>query len=812
MHSKVIKRSNAMNTKGTLKFLGRGISLALVLTLVASFSLAQNLVVTGSGTFSNTGTIKVKGNINTVGASSAVTIPGTVELNGTTSAQDIGTSGGQDITFNILNILGTTNKIMSVNVAVLDALSINNGAGNYLDVGSRTLTLSGTSSITSGTLNTGSGSTVVYNRSTGTQTILGLAYGGNLTLSGNATKNLGGNVSVAGNFAHSGGDLTVDQDLALSTTGGSASFATIADISATKTLTIGTSAATIAAITDNHGTITAAANDGAINVAGSVTNSGSIVSGSGGVSVGASLTNAAGSSIAMNDGALAVATTLQNDGSITFGSAASTIAAAVTNQGAGSLSGGSGLVTFNGAFQGNGTSTATAGTGGFVFGNTVALGGGSLTAGNGTSITFNNDFSMSAGSLSLTGTGLLVVNQGFTTTGGSVSFANTSTVSYTGTVAQTIYPTTYGNLTIGGSGNKTAGGDITVSGNSLTLSNAFSIGTYILTFDQPATTVSGSYDIVGKVRRTHTFAAGTPYTFNRPDVTMSLASTAAADITLGMYPDTDPSSGIGTKYVKRQYTLASNTDVTTNNLTVQLYYVDSELQGSPAEGKLGFYKYSGGSWSKLGTNSGSYTRNVASDPNTILLTGINEGLSGIAEIGIRPLEYMTIASGAWNAVTTWGSTPDDIPGATDDATVRHTITGLGGANRTIANLTIQDDATYNGVLTIDGNTFTATSITSTGTISVASGATLAVTGAFQNNTDPSGASTVTVTGTATLSGAVTNAGTFTVDGATGVVTASAGFNNSGTLTVNNAGGQLTVSGGDLVNSGSISNAGTITVE
>lgn len=767
-----------MKYKTLQTLIGKTIALTVVLAMATGFAFGQNLVVTGSGTFSGNGTIKVKGNINTSAAAAAVTIPGTVELTGT-SVQDIGVSG-KDITFSTLNVLGSSNKLMTVNVAVQDALSINNGAGNYLDVANLKLTISGTSSITSGTLQTGAGSTVEYNRAAGSQTVLGVDYAGNLILSGGSAKDLGGNVSVAGTLTHSGGDLTVNNNLTL---GGAATFATIADVSAAKTLTIGSGGATIATLASNQGTITAEVNDGALSITNNATNSGSLISGSGGIAIGGTLTNSG--TVTMNDGALAVGTALVNSGSLAFGSVASTIAGSVT-QTSGSLNGGTGQVTFSSAFQGNG-GTVTAGTGGFVFNNTVTLAGASLTAGDGASLTFNNDFAMSAGALSLTGTGALTIAQGFAVTGGTVSFATSSSVSYTGTNAQSIYATTYGNLTLSGAGAKSAAGDLTVSGTSLAINSGFNLGNYTLTMDNPATTVSGTYDIVGKVRRAHTFTGGVAYAFNRPEVTMALASTAAADITVGMYPNTDPSGGIGTKYVKRQYTLASATDVTTNNLTAQLYYVDAELQGSPAEGKLGLYKYSGGVWTKWGTNNGTYTRNVTGDPNTIQLTNINQGLSGIAEIGIRPLEYFTIASGAWNAVATWGTTPDDIPTATDDAEVRHAITGLGGSNQTIANLTITDDATYDGSLTIDANTFTATSITTTGSITVASGASL-VSGTLQNNT--TGTNKVEVSGTATVNG---------------------NFVNNGALDVN-VGGSLTVSGGDLTNAGSISNDGTITVE
>ncbi|MCX7985033.1 MAG: hypothetical protein N3A63_09055 [Bacteroidetes bacterium] len=757
--------------------LGRTILLIVVIATTLGVTLGQNLVVTGSGTFSGSGTIKVKGNINTSGATSAVIIPGTVELTGS-SVQDVGVSG-KDITFSTLNVLGSSNKVMTVNVAVQDALSINNGAGNYFDVSNLKLTLSGASSITSGTLKTGSGSTVEYNGASGTQTVLGVDYAGNVILSGNASKNLGGDVSVAGILTHSGGNLTVNNNLTL---GGAATFATIADVSATKTLTVGTGPVTISTLASNQGTITAAANDGAITITGNATNSGSLVSGSGGISVGGSLNNSG--TVTMNDGPLAVGATLQNSGSLSFGSASSTIAAAVTQSG-GSLDGGSALVTFNNTFQGT-AGTVTAGTGGFVFNNSVTLAGATLTAGSNASIALNGDFSMSSGTISLTGSGTLTIAQGFSISGGTVSFASGSSVSYTGTGSQTVYGTTYGNLLLSGAA-KVAGGDLTVSGSALTLNAGLDVGAYTLTMNNAGTGVSGSGEIVGKVRRTHTFTAGTPYAFHRAEVTMALASNATADIILGMYPGQDPASGIGTKYVQRKYTLTSSTDVSANNLTAQLYYTDSELQGSPNEAKLGFYKYSGGTWTKWGTNGGTYTRNITGSSNTIQLSNINQGLSGIAEIGIRSLEYFTIASGAWNAVATWGTTPDDIPGATDDAEVRHAVTSLGGSNQTIANLTITDDAMYDGSLTIDANTFTATSIVTTGTLTVASGAQL-VSGSIQNNTG--GTSTVAINGTATVNGA---------------------FTNNGTLDVNN-GGSLTVSGGDLTNAGTITNDGTITVE
>ena len=185
-----------------------------------------------------------------------------------------------------------------------------------------------------------------------------------------------------------------------------------------------------------------------------------------------------------------------------------------------------------------------------------------------------------------------------------MSFAPTSSVTYNQAGDQNIYNATYGDLTIAGSGVKTALGNITVQGVStgLTLNNNLAMSTYSLTMDQAGTAVNGSNEVIGLVKRNHAFTGTMAYAFNRSNVTMALASNGSADITLGMYPGTDPTTGLGSKYVQRKYTLSSLTDVTGNHLTANLYYTDTEVQGSANEAKLGFYKYSGGTWSKFGYN------------------------------------------------------------------------------------------------------------------------------------------------------------------------------------------------------------------
>ena len=107
------------------QLLSRGVSTLLILTLMATMAMAQSLVVTGGGSFSGTGTINVKGNINTSGASGGVSITGTVNLNGTTATQLLGVSGSNALTFATLQATGDKAKQMDVDVTATAALTVN---------------------------------------------------------------------------------------------------------------------------------------------------------------------------------------------------------------------------------------------------------------------------------------------------------------------------------------------------------------------------------------------------------------------------------------------------------------------------------------------------------------------------------------------------------------------------------------------------------------------------------------------------------------------------------------------------------------
>lgn len=744
------------------KLMDRAIALSLVLVLLVALTPAQNLVVSGNGSFSGAGVINVKGNINTSTAAAAVSIPGTVNLNGS-ALQQLGVSGANGLTFSTLTAAGSSAKQMDVNVTVSDALTVNITGGLNFDLQANSLTLSGTSALTLGSLDVSdAGNTVVYNRASGSQTVLGLPYSGAVTLSGVATKDLAGNASVAGSFLHSGGDLTVNHDLTISSA--TPSFATIADVTGNSTLALsGTGAKSIGQIS--------------------------------GIASGSAVSNTGAS------GLLTVTSLNGNTGTINTGAGGATFTNAATN--GGNITGGAGVATFSNTLA-HSVGTITAGSGGIAFDGVPTIASGSITAGAGASLDFNTNIANS-GTISLTGTGAATINGDFTSVG-TLSFASGSHVTFDG-AAQTIPAATYGDVTIDGSASKTAASSMTLAGN-LVLNHDLNMYTNggTLSFSN-AGTVTGASEVIGAVQRTHQLNAGSAYSFNRAEVTMQFANNENADVTVTMRPGVAP-TGVGANYVNRYYGVSSTADLSTNNASLQLYYLDAERVGSLNEAKYGLSKYTT-SLSKLGSNGGTYTRVDGAPANTLALSNVNQGLVGVSEFAITPIGFYTIASGNWNAIATWGSTSDDIPSATDDAEVRHTIT-MGGGNRTIANLTITDDATYDGALQVNDANFNATTITSTGALSVSATRTLTLGGAFVNNIG--GASSVTVNGIASLIG-VTNYGTFAVDGASAQANLSGAFNNNAGATLSTANsGSVTVTGADINNAGAITNAGTITVQ
>lgn len=570
----------------------------------------------------------------------------------TGAAQSIGTASSGVLSFDELSIDGTGTKSLNVTAAVRDSFSIHNGA--TFDISGDSLRILGESGISSGTLTTNSLSVVNYGRNDGTpQSVLALTYTGKLLLTGSSTKSLAGAV-IADSLTHSGSPVSIDQNLTIN---GAAAFDTISGISATKILSFGSNPSTVAVLQGNSGTI-------------------------------------AGGS-----------------GSVTFNGAA-------TN--GSTITGGTGRLTFAGALSHN-NGTITAGSGDIVFNAPVTLDNNAiiLSASASDSLSFGSSvtFNSAAGALQLTGTG--AANFGSSVNTVSVSnldFSTTSRVTYSGGMQTLAVPASqYGTLTLAGSGAKSLGGSVNVA-TELVLAQNLITAADSLTLNNSSTIVSGDSAVIGKVTRSHSFAAGTEYAFNGKDVKVSFASLENSDVTVSMYPYTNPTSASGS-YVQRRYLVNTLADRTSNTMSFRAMYEDGELIGISDESKLGFRRLNGAEYEKLISNGGAYTRNVAGSFNTILLTNIAQNF---LELGIKPIEYATVSDGDINASTTWGGTSDDVPSAASDTTiVRHSITV--SSDKSLGTVIVLKDATYTGMLNIDN-----ANITATGAVTIQPGATLNV--------------------------------------------------------------------------------------
>lgn len=713
-----------------MHFLSKGLYAILAFVLMAAVGYGQNVVVTGSGSFSGSGVINVAGNINTSTASSGVSIPGTVNLDGTSSTQQLGVSGSNALTFATLNATGSIAKQSDVNVTVTDALTVNITGSLNWDIQATTLTLGGTSALTTGSLDVSDGSsTVVYDQTGTSQTILGLTYAGNLTLSNTSTKDFASAASVAGTFSHTGGALTVNQDFTVSST--TPSFATIADVSAGKTLTLsGTGAKSITTVTSTNAT-------------GAITNSGA-------------------------SGLMTIGTLSDNNGTITTGAGGATFTLGATNHG--TITGGAGAVTFSSTLAQAG-GTITAGAGDITFSGTVTRTGGSMASSALANVlNFASDVSGSGGTIDLTSTGAAEFGGAVASTSG-LNFATGTTVTYDGsTASQAIADVDYGNLvlttntkswtlgaartinnnldvqasaatTIGGSfdlnvdGNVTLAADVTKSANAVVFANASSA-------------VSGTgYEIIGSVTRTHTFAASTAYTFNNGDMTLTPSTVGTlSSFTITSQPSTNPTGYVNGNSVNRTYTESYSGSGFTAAL--QLSYLSGEYSGSLSS-KLKIFHGGISSGNKL---TGTYTRSTGSGFAYVSLPGITDGtLASGQELGLddRFNIFTSIAAAAWNAGTTWDE--GSVPTSTDDVVI--------AASYPVSIPDAYSASAYSATI----------NATSSLTVGTGTGGSLAVgAGGLTNNSTAPGLSVaangaVTITGgDLTNAGSVSNSGTITV--------------------------------------------------
>ncbi len=718
----IIQRSNIMKTNLANTFANRGMSLIILLVLFAAMAFGQGTFVISSGASfqPSTGTYTVKGNITNAAATS---VTGIVTMAGT-AAQTIGTSGNGTLTFPTLNI-NTTSATTTANVSTTVSGVLTIATGSTYDIGATTLTLGGTPA-TTGTLNVSNASGTVAYTGGSAQTIWGLTYVGAVTLSGAGAKNLSGTTSVAGTFTHSGGNLTVDQNLTISST--TPSFAAITNVVSGKSLTLsGTGAKSITTVTASAGTITNTGTTGLLTVGTLTANTGSI---------------------------------LGNGSGITFTNAAAN---------AGTITGGAGLITFSSTLS-NTAGTVTAGAGGITFTGGVTQTGGSIASSAlANLLKFSGSYSNSGGgTLDLTTTGAAEFDG--TVTAGTFNLATGSTVTYgSSTAGQSIADLSYGNLilsngtkswTLGAA--RTINGSLTVNSSSAaTLSGAYALnisGNATLAsnvtvagsvaFANAASTVSGAGEIVGSVTRTN-MASGTAYAFNNEATTIKYTGGTLTSFTL----TTTPGSISGTGYLANHTVarLISQTFTGTSpTFDIQLGYLSAEA-GTAIQSRL--RDFANGS-AKANLLAGTYTTGTSANGFKYVNLVASATLTTSQQLALddRFYSFNSIASTDWKLGSTWDQS-GAVPGLYDDVN----ITG-------IHNVTVSDAEAANSVTIVSNSTDVNTLTINNGANTFAVGAG----GLTDNNTQTGGGLVVTAgtlqvtTGNLTVNGNITNNGTITV--------------------------------------------------
>jgi hypothetical protein len=397
--------------------------LMLVFSMTDVYAQGHDLVIQSGATFSGTGTITVKDSIQNSGITATTTIPGRVNLVGS-SSQAIGSMSSGAIQFDTLSVRGTGTTTALVTVIVGDSLTI--ASGSTLNISDDTLRI-GKSSGKIGTLTTNASSVIEYSRNDGlaSQTALAGTFSGKIRLVNNSRKVLGGVLTVD-SLEHSGWGLTVGSNLTVS---GKATFDSL--LSVTSNLVLGSDSSTISRLIANTGSISTSA--GKIAFMNNITSSGTITTATGKLYLNGTGTqiNTGGTISVTGAGSLNITGDIgTNPGTLTLSSTSTT--------------------TFNGAAQ-----TVPA----MNYGNLILKNTGLKT--------------LSSGTIGIAGT--MTLNNSATVD----AVTNSSTVNYNGTTAQTIGAMKYYNLTIGNTGTSAI---TLVSGDTIYVANAFTNSASAATF------------------------------------------------------------------------------------------------------------------------------------------------------------------------------------------------------------------------------------------------------------------------------------------------------------------------------------------
>ena len=867
-----IALANAVTGNVTIRFastLNGTITLPTTLTVRDGVTLAMDsdtnsraITITGNGfTLGNSFGVSV-------GTGDTLTINSTLADNGTTDAAALTKSGDGTL------VLGGTNNTAAGNTGI-----------NTITVGAGTLQVAGDANLGTGTVTMGGGNLTVTGATTIDNAIAlssdatvdnanAVTLSGAITGTGGLTKTGSGKLTLssAGN-AYSGG-TTLRGEVELGTTGtiGSGTITlnggTLTTTAAIQTLTnaiaIGSSNGTVktanaltlsgtvsgsgALTKDGAGTVTlSGANTytGTTTVsAGTLTlNGGSAIADAGAVTVnsGATLTLSAGETIG----------SLTGSGSVTLG--ANTLTVALS----------SGSATFSGAIGGTGGLTKT-GTGTLTLSGTntysgaTTVSGGGLTVSGGSAISNSSAVAVDSGATltlsanetigSLAGAGSVALGSYTLSTG-----ASGASTTFSGVLSGS------GNLAKGGSGTLTLSGANTytgttsISGGTLSVTDATNIGSGTLTIDLGTLAITGT-----GASFANAITAGTG------GATISVSNTATLTGVVGG-SGALTKTGTGTLTLSGTNTYSGVTTVSTGTLAVS---------GASAIADTGAVTVSSGATLELGAAEtigslsgagsvtlGGHTLTVNLSGGATTFSGAIGGTGGLTKTGTGTLTLSgantytgaTTVSGGF-LTTLGGSAIGDSSavtvesGATLILAAAETIGSLAGAGSVTLLDTLTTGAdnstssfsgvlsgtggltkTGTGTLTLSGaNSYTGTTSVSGGILSVTGGSAIADGGAVTVNSGATlnllaaetigslagagsvtlGANTLTAggnNGSTTFSGAISGSGGLTKAG-TGTLTLSGTNTYTGATTL--SGGGLTVSGGSAIGDTSAVSVGT----
>jgi autotransporter-associated beta strand protein len=171
---------------------------------------------------------------------------------------------------------------------------------------------------------------------------------------------------------------------------------------------------------------------------------------------------------------------------------------------------------------------------------------------------------------------------------GSRSYNTGASYIYNGSAAQVTgsgLPSVVNNLTINNSAGVSLSSNVTIDGILALINGDVNTGALTLFMGNGATS-TGTGDVIGSVNRSD-LNGGTPRSFGNPFVQITETAGTVSDITVNLVKGSTPTDFLNS--VKRKYTITPN--LGTNLVaTVQLHYLDSELNGNLDETMLQLWR------------------------------------------------------------------------------------------------------------------------------------------------------------------------------------------------------------------------------